>query len=392
VGMTRPLRTALFGAALLALGGIALATGLLPMADAAALGIRVWPILLFVVAITVVAELATAAGLFDWIAALAARWGRRRGWLLWLLVALIAVLSTVFLSLDTTAVLLTPIVVVLARRVGLNPLPFALTTVWLANTASLLLPVSNLTNLLAEQHLGGIGPVAFAAAAWPAQLIGTLVPLALVAVLFRRELGRRYDEPGPVRLADARLTVIAGVVLVLLLGGLVSGVAVWIPACAAAVVLLIAFAVLRPGELGIRLLPWPTLVLVCGLFLVVAVLDAAGLRALLERLVPGGDGLPALLGVAAIGGVAANVTNNLPAYLAVEPAVRGLLPTLALLIGVNAGPLVTPWASLATLLWHERLQRLGVGIRWSRYVLYGCLLAPVTVALAVGAVFGLSAS
>ncbi|GAA4179076.1 SLC13 family permease [Gryllotalpicola koreensis] len=385
--MIRPQRTALFGAVLLALGAIALLTGMLPVTDAAALGIRVWPILLFVVAITVVAELATAAGLFDWIAALAARWGRRSGWLLWLLIALIAVLSTVFLSLDTTAVLLTPIVVVLARRVGLNPLPFALTTVWLANTASLLLPVSNLTNLLAEQHLGGIGPGAFAAAAWPAQLVGVLVPLALVALVFRRELGRSYDDPGPVRLADARLTVISAVVLVLLVIGLVSGVAVWIPACAAAVVLIAAFLLLRPRELSVQLLPWPTVVLVCGLFLVVATLDAAGLRELLERLVPSGSGLGALLGVAAIGGTAANVINNLPAYLAVEPAVHGLLPGLALLVGVNAGPLITPWASLATLLWHERLQRLGVGIRWSRYVLYGCLLAPVTVVLGVVALW-----
>ena len=381
--MTRPLRTALLGAVLLAAGGLALVTGLLPTGDAVALGSRTWPILLFVVAITIFAELATAAGLFHWLAAVAARGGRRRGWVLWLLVALIAALSTVFLSLDTTAVLLTPIVVVLARRVGLNPLPFAVTTVWLANTASLLLPVSNLTSLLAEQHVGGIGPAAFAAAAWPAELVGVLVPLALVAFVFRRELGRRYQDPGPARVADARLTLLAGAVLVLLVAGLVSGVAVWIPACAAALVMLVGFAVLSPAELGVRLLPWPTLVLVCGLFLAVAALDAVGLRALLTRGVPSGDGLPALLAVAALGAATANVTNNLPAYLAVEPAAHGVLPTVALLVGVNAGPLVTPWASLATLLWHERLQRLGVGIRWSRYVLYGCVLAPVTVFLAV---------
>ena len=381
--MTRSLRTALLGAVLLAAGGVALATGALPVTDATAVASRVWPILLFVVAITVVAELATAAGLFDAIAAAAARAGRRRGWVLWLLIALLATLSTVFLSLDTTAVLLTPIVVVLARRVGLSPLPFAITTVWLANTASLLLPVSNLTNLLAEQHVGGITPGGFAAAAWPAQVVGVAVPLVFIAVLFRRELGRRYTDPGPVRIVDLRLTIISAVVLVLLIVGLVSGVAVWMPASAAAVVLLVAFAVLRSDEISLRLLPWPTLILVCGLFLAVAALDAIGVRVLLERFVPAGDGLPALLGVAAVGGIAANVTNNLPAYLAVEPATHGLLPTLALLVGVNAGPLITPWASLATLLWHERLQRLDVEVRWRSYVLWGCVLAPVTAVLAV---------
>jgi arsenical pump membrane protein len=55
---------------------------------------------------------------------------------------------------------------------------------------------------------------------------------------------------------------------------------------------------------------------------------------------------------------------------------------VALLIGVNAGPLITPWASLATLPWHQRLTSLGVQIRWSRYFLLGLVVAPVTVVLA----------
>ena len=40
-----------------------------------------------------------------------------------------------------------------AVRAGVAPLPLAMTTVWLANTASLLLPVSNLTNLLAMERV-----------------------------------------------------------------------------------------------------------------------------------------------------------------------------------------------------------------------------------------------
>ena len=50
---------------------------------------------------------------------------------------------------------------------------------------------------------------------------------------------------------------------------------------------------------------------------------------------------------------------------------------------MNAGPLITPWASLATLLWHERLHAVGVDVPWKRYILLGLAVAPVTVALAV---------
>ena len=110
-----------------------------------------WPILLFVVAITIVAELAASAGVFDVAADDLARLARGRTWVLWMLIVILAVAVTAFLSLDTTAVLLTPVVVTVARTHRLDPLPFAFTTVWLANTASLVLPVSNLTNLLAER-------------------------------------------------------------------------------------------------------------------------------------------------------------------------------------------------------------------------------------------------
>lgn len=62
------MRTAILGAALLLLGCAAIATGILPAADTLAIGERVRPILLFVVAITVVTELAAEAGLFRLVA------------------------------------------------------------------------------------------------------------------------------------------------------------------------------------------------------------------------------------------------------------------------------------------------------------------------------------
>src|SRR5688500_4469263 len=113
---------------------------------------RVVPVLVFFMAITVVAEIADASGVFDVAGHWTAKVGRHRIARLWLLFVGLAVGCTVFLSLDTTAVLLTPVGLAIAAQLKVSPLPFALTTLWLANTASLLLPVSNLTNLLALHH------------------------------------------------------------------------------------------------------------------------------------------------------------------------------------------------------------------------------------------------
>jgi arsenical pump membrane protein len=187
------MRLAIIGAVLLLAGAAAVATGLLPLADLVALG-RVAPILLFVVVVTVVTELASEAGVFRWIARRFRHWGRGRSILLWLFLAAFAALTTVFLSLDTTAVLLTPVVVSVARQAGLPALPFAMTTVWLANTASLLLPFSNLTNLLAQHNLGGISPAGFAGLMWAPALAGVVVPLVFIGIVFRRDLRKRYPR------------------------------------------------------------------------------------------------------------------------------------------------------------------------------------------------------
>ncbi len=376
------MKSAILGAVLLVLGAILVATGVLPVTDALAVADRVWPILLFVVAITVVTELAAEAELFRIVAERAAGWGLGRSWLLWLFVVLIAVLSTVFLSLDTTAVLLTPVVVLLARHVGLPPLPFALTTVWLANTASLLLPVSNLTNLLAQHALGGISPFAFAALMALPALVAILVPVILLLVIHRKELFTRYEPDAPAAATDRVLLVASGVVVVLLLPALVSGVAVWIPALAGAVVLVVFFAVRRREVLRFGLVPWQLVLLASGLFLVIEAAHSLGLPALLSALAGQGEDPLSLLRLAGSAAAGANVVNNLPAYLAFESIAESPVRIAAVLIGVNAGCLITPWASLATLLWHDRLKALDVEISWGRYIALGLIVTPLTVGLA----------
>jgi len=80
--------------------------------------------------------------------------------------------------------------------------------------------------------------------------------------------------------------------------------------------------------------------------------------------------------------VTADAVNNIPAYLLLEPAAGDAASSMALLVGVNAGSVVTPWASLATLLWADQLRRAGADVPWGRFVAWGAVLAPVAVAVA----------
>ena len=392
------MRLAIIGAVLLVAGAIAVATGILPWAEVGVLVERVAPIMGFVAAMTVVTELASEAGVFQWIAGRLRHWGRGRSSVLWVLLAVLAVLCTIFLSIDTTAVLLTPVVVTVTRRAGLPILPFALATVWLANTASLLLPVSNLTNLLAQHNLGGISPGGFAALMWAPSLVAIVVPLAFIAIVFRRDLRRSYARVPVTRIkpdagtpaasgqrTDRVLLLATAIVLALLLPALVSGIPLCLSATVAAGVLLVLFAVRRRRSLTVQLVPWSLLLFTSGLFLVVEATRYVGLPALIGQFAGQGEGFFELLRLAATGALGSNVVNNLPAYLLAEPLAGSPLRTGALLIGVNAGPLITPWASLATLLWHDRLTKMNVLISWRGYALFGLIVAPLTIVAAVAA-------
>jgi len=381
--MMDAVKLALVGAVLLLSGAVAVVAGALDPAEAWEIGERVWPVLLFVVSVTVVAELAAAAGVFDVVAARLARLARGRTWVLWISVVVLAVLSTAFLSLDTTAVLLTPVVVAVARVHGLNPLPFAFTTVWLANTASLVLPVSNLTNLLALHRLEGAHAGTFIALLGPSAALAIVVSVLLLFLLHRRDLTGTFAPAAPPVVSDRLQLRVAAVVVLVMMPLLVSGIEPWIPATAAAIVLAGFFAWRSPAALRFSLVPWQLVVFAAGLFLAVGALEALGSRAIIVALTGEGSGLGDLWRLSGTGLLAANVVNNLPAYLALESAAGTPERLAALLVGVNAGPLITPWASLATLLWHQRLHAVGVEVPWRRYVLLGLVAAPLTVFVAV---------
>jgi arsenical pump membrane protein len=347
------------------------------------LGERALPLLVFVLAISVVAELASRAGVFESIAdrmALAAR-GSVVG--LWLLVVLLATAATAVLSLDTTAVLLTPVVLALATQLGLPPMVFAFTTVWLANTASLFLPVSNLTNLL-SLHVLAETEGEFVRLTWPAAVTAVVVTVLALAMFFRTSLRGRYDREPPPHPHDRTLLVVAFVVCGALAVAFALGAEIAVTSGVGALVLVVAFALRDRAGLRWALVPGRLLVGLALLLVLGEAVRAGGLLDGLSDAAGSGTGVADLLRLAGLGAVGSNLVSNLPAYLALEPAVHGSADRLAaLLVGVNVGPLVTPWASLATLLWASRCRAAGVEVDWRGFVLRGLVLAPVAVVASV---------
>jgi arsenical pump membrane protein len=361
--------------------------GAISLSQARAEAGQLGPVIGFLAAVLVLARLCDGEGLFRacgaWMASAAAGRPRR------LLACVFAVASviTAVLSLDATIVLLTPVVFATAARLGARPRPHVLACAHLSNTASLLLPVSNLTNLLAFAASGLSFPRFAALMALP-WLVAIGAEYAAFRWFFAAGLAvvpqapPAADPPGvPVFTLATVACTLAGFAATSALGLSPA----WAALAGALVLAARALARRRTTPAAIaRAAGLPFLAFVLALGIVVRALTGNGLAAALGHLVPGGAGLPALLAIAALAAVLANVVNNLPAVLALAPlaAPAGPGAVLAVLLGVNIGPNLTYAGSLATLLWRGIVREHDAEVDVREFTRLGLLTVPSALVLA----------
>lgn len=372
--------------------GVVIATGALSLEHAREEAERLGPVIGFLAAVLVLAQLCDDEGLFHacgaWMARSAAGRPRR------LLVQVFAAASviTAVLSLDATIVLLTPVVFATAARLGARPKPHVYACTHLSNTASLLLPVSNLTNLLAFAA-SGLSFTRFAAL----MALPWLVAIATEYVVFRRFFATDLDAgaQAPRTAGQRELPVFALVTVACTLAGFVLTSMVdvnpaWAAFAGALVLAGRALAQRRTTPTAVvRAAAVPFLAFVLALGLVVRAVVDNGLAAGLGHLIPGGTGLAALFGIAALAAVLANVINNLPAVLVLLPltAPSGPGAVLAVLLGVNIGPNLTYAGSLATLLWRRIVHEHDSDVELGEFTRLGVFTVPTALGLSVVALW-----
>jgi len=344
-----------------------------------------WPPFALVTGLLLVGLVADQDGLFARAGAALGRAGSHALVLYGGAVVLVAAVTAV-LNLDTSVAFLTPVLVYAGRRTRRAEGALLYGCVLLSNAASLLLPGSNLTNLivLGHLHLSGARLVGHLAPAWAVSVLCTagVVAWGERAGLRARRAGpapapRPEHRPGAPRPAGSgpallgTAAVAAVTALVLVLGD---------PALpVAAVGAVAAGARLAARRLtGRRVLGVLGAPVLAGLFGVAVSLGTLGRawsgpsRALAHLGTWGGAALGALAGVA---------VNNLPAasLLAARPPAR----PLALLVGLDIGPNLFVTGSLAWFLWQRAALSAGVRPSLGRATRLGLVSAPVAMAAAL---------
>jgi arsenical pump membrane protein len=343
------------------------------------------PTIGFLAALLLLADGCRRDGLFRALGGLMARGSRDSPRRLLALVFAVASSVTVALGLDPTIVLLTPVVLATAMRLRISPTPDVYATAHLANSASLLLPTSDLTNLLVFT-VTGLSFTRFAAL----MLLPTVAAIAVEWVVlnwfFAADLGRpaeRQAPPTAPHLPRLAVTVLGGTLAGFLVGAPLGISPVWIAAAGAAAITVPAL-LRRTASAGdvLGAIQPSFLLFVLGLGVIVVAASDNGLATAVRMVLPGGTSLPGLLGIAAISALLANLVNNLPAILIIAPVVvaSGPAAVLAALVGVNVGPNLTYAGSLATLLWRRLLRAEDTAVNLGEFLRLGATTVPAILA------------
>jgi arsenical pump membrane protein len=324
-----------------------------------------WPPFVLVVGLLLIGLAAARDGLFEAVGARIA--GTRLGsrGLLIALLGLVAIVTAV-LNLDTAVVFMTPVLVHAARRRGLDERPFLYGSVFMANAASILLPGSNLTNLLvlSRDPMGGVG---FAISMAPAWLVACALTAAFLTVAYPLGKGETAHGTAP------RLRLGVGAV-----AALAATVAVLATPNAALPVLAVGLAATalqrRRPRLDVRVLAF-----LFGLTVVLGTL--AREWGLPSRVLEASGRWP----TAAIAAASSIAVNNLPA--AVLLSAHAPVHPRALLLGLDLGPNLAVTGSLSAVLWLQAARSVKAEASIVTYSRLGLLLVPLTLAGAIAALW-----
>ncbi|KAA0127276.1 arsenic transporter [Chryseobacterium sp. SN22] len=326
---------------------------------------------LFLIGMMTLAETARREGLFDWLAGYAIRFSRGSSFRLFVLIYLVGLIVTAFMSNDATAVVLTPAVAVAVSRAKVkNALPYLLICAFIANAASFILPISNPANLVIYgKEMPSLG-VWFGTYLLPS-LFSVGITFLMLFVTQKKLLQETIDYDIEVEpLLPGGKMALAGIILttLLLLSASAMNRDLGLPTAVAGVsttILVLIAGRRNPVEFA-RHISWSVMPLVAGLFVLAEAVQQAGIidslsQKLAEEALHATETASWLAGLAVAFG--SNLINNLPAGLIAGSAVSAIhLPEAVrstILVGIDLGPNLSITGSLATILWLKELRKNG---------------------------------
>ncbi|MBN2782286.1 MAG: arsenic transporter [Campylobacterales bacterium] len=355
----------------------------------------VWDATLAFIGIIILSMVLDEIGFFEWCAIKMAKLSKGNGHLMFVYALLLGSFVSALFANDGAALILTPILLAKMRILQLNAktiLAFLLAGGFISDSASLPFVFSNLTNIVTANYFG-IGFMEYLSNMFIPYVVSTAISIVVLWLFLRNDIPKQVDvtllkNPDDV-LKNKTLFRFSWVFLALLLGSYFIGDAYHLPisvfALGGALLFLFIASYFKAARvwLTIKNAPWQVVWFSIGLYIVVYGLKNGGLtdylNVVLKELLTHGDAI-GIVGTGFISAILSAIMNNMPTVMIMDIALSDI-PNKALayanIIGCNLGPKMTPFGSLATLLWLHVLSQKGVKIGFWEYSKFGLLVTPI---------------
>ena len=373
---------------------VALALGVVSVDDIWVVTDIVWDATLAFIGIIILSMVLDEIGFFEWCAIKMAKLSKGNGHLMFVYALLLGAFVSALFANDGAALILTPILLAKMRILKLNAktiLAFLLAGGFISDSASLPFVFSNLTNIVTANYFD-IGFATYLSTMIVPFIVSVVASIAILWLFLRKDIPSKVDisllkDENEV-LKSKTLFLFSWLFLALLIAGYFIGDHFNLPvslfALGGGIVFLLIASYLRTVNAKeiIKNAPWQVVWFSIGLYIVVYGLKNAGLTdylaVVLKDLATRGDTI-AVVGTGFISAFLSAIMNNMPTIMIMDIALQDVgnsALAYANIIGCNLGPKMTPFGSLATLLWLHVLAQKGVKIGFWQYSKFGLLVTP----------------
>ena len=373
----------------------ALLFGAVSFNDVLAVTNIVWDATLAFIGIIILSMVLDEIGFFEWCAIKMAKLSKGNGHLMFVYALLLGSFVSALFANDGAALILTPILLAKMRILQLNfktIIAFLLAGGFISDSASLPFVFSNLTNIVTANYFH-IGFMEYLSNMIIPFIVSTIISIIVLWIVLRKDIPKEIDisllkNPDDV-LKNKALFKFSWFFLALLLVGYFIGDIYHLPISVFALgggLLFLAIASYTKSArawLTIKTAPWQVVWFSIGLYIVVYGLKNAGLTEYLAQILTTLSQQSDFVAVVGTGFIAAFLSafmNNMPTIMIMDISLANIgneAMIYANIIGCNLGPKMTPFGSLATLLWLHVLAQKGVKISFAQYSKFGLLVTPL---------------
>ena len=354
----------------------------------------VWDATLAFIGIIILSLVLDEIGFFEWCALKMAKFSNGSGVKMFVYSILLGALVSALFANDGAALILTPILLAKMRVLKLNLktiLAFLLAGGFISDSASLPFVFSNLTNIVTANYFD-IGFAEYFSNMFIPFIVSVTVTIIVLLLVLGKDIPKTVDidllkSPESV-LKNRTLFYFSWGFLLLLLIGYFIGDAYDIPisvfALGGGLIFLLISTIAKTVE-PIKIIknaPWQVVWFSLGLYIVVYGLKNAGLTEYLTTALMALDAkgdLIAVLGTGFMSAILSAFMNNMPTIMVMDIALKDIgnsAMIYANIVGCNLGPKMTPFGSLATLLWLHTLNQKGIKISFWQYSKFGLIVTP----------------